>query len=463
MRGCRRGPRWAWIPRSGAKLTTHALWPHQDVGARVLIANRQWALFDKPGAGKTVTALAAIRRRGRGIVVCPSGVKFQWREFAREWRSDLRVAILSGSNAFRWPNEGEIVVLNYEILPAAWRELLNLRSRLVRMGGGGAKKTNDQRAAKLQEYLERGEDFRKRLIAPPEGVVLIADEAHRIKNDSARCTLRFRELAALVYQKGGSIWPMTGTPITASRNDLWVVLQAAGLGTKAWGTRDAFDEDWKVPGAIAAKLRTISLCRERPVDIATIRQALPVSLAAPAMRALDELSAAIRAQGVNIDTATLEDIRRAASAAQVAKCVATARSLLATAKIPALLDLVADAEAEGTPLVVFSMHRRPLDLLAGRQGWARISGDESAQEKFEVASQFQGGFYPRFIGGQRVGSTAALGVAVQTRAGGLGINVQRAWKALFVDLPWVPSDVDQAESRLRRPGQIGRASCRERV
>ena len=45
------------------------------------------------------------------------------------------------------------------------------------------------------------------------------------------------------------------------------------------------------------------------------------------------------------------------------------------------------------------------------------------------------------------------GIALTIQAGGVGLTLTRAWKALFVDLDWTPSWNSQAEDRICRIGQ----------
>ena len=51
---------------------------------------------------------------------------------------------------------------------------------------------------------------------------------------------------------------------------------------------------------------------------------------------------------------------------------------------PELLEL-----PQGEPLVVFSAYRAPVDLLAGREGWASITGDTSSTRRGEIVEAFQ--------------------------------------------------------------------------
>lgn len=409
--------------------------------------NPTFALLDEPGVGKTPQALCAIERRGAAVVVSPSVAKLNWADEAAMWRRDLKVHIIrgtldrTGKSLFRWAQPGELVVVNFESLPPAFREVERLRSRVTRMATGASRGTHTY--DDLARRLERAEKIREQLRAPAPGTYLIPDEAQRLKNDAALVTLRFREMSALVLQRGGHVWPLTGSPLENNRDELWTVLQCAGLGTKVWGTHELYLADWRVPGLIAEKLRTISLRRTRsdvlPQLPPVIRTTLPVEIPEIAKKALDELVAAMKKLGVDFETASLDAIRTAATAAQVTFNSSTGRKLLATAKIPALMERVADIESAGTPLVVFCSHMRPLEVLGARPGWGRISGAENEREKHDTAKAFQAG--------------KLRGVAVQTKAAGVAINLWRAWRAIFVDKPWTPAAVDQAEGRLRRRGQ----------
>ena len=51
------------------------------------------------------------------LVVCPAALKYNWSDEAAKWRSDLKVTIINGRGNFRFPEAGEIVITNYDILP----------------------------------------------------------------------------------------------------------------------------------------------------------------------------------------------------------------------------------------------------------------------------------------------------------------------------------------------------------
>jgi SNF2 family DNA or RNA helicase len=115
------------------------------------------------------------------------------------------------------------------------------------------------------------------------------------------------------------------------------------------------------------------------------------------------------------------------------------RAELAASRTEALIELVEEHEEDNIPLVVFSSHLAPLNELAKRDGWDKITGETSAANRQEVVRRFQNG--------------ELKGVAVSIRAGGVGLTLTHAWKAIFVDMDWVPSANQQAEDRICRIGQ----------
>jgi SNF2 family DNA or RNA helicase len=118
--------------------------------------------------------------------------------------------------------------------------------------------------------------------------------------------------------------------------------------------------------------------------------------------------------------------------------LSAARAALATAKIPALLELVEDLEEQEEPCVIFSAHRAPIDALAEREGWAVITGDTSATKRTEIEEKFQRG--------------ELRGIGATIAAGGTAITLTRASRMIFVDRDWTPALNEQAEDRIHRIG-----------
>lgn len=116
---------------------------------------------------------------------------------------------------------------------------------------------------------------------------------------------------------------------------------------------------------------------------------------------------------------------------------------MAALKTPMLLSLLAEYEAQEEPVVVFSAHRAPIDLLAQRSGWRSLVGGLSTETRASIENDFQDG--------------RLLGVAATIQAGGVSITLTRAAHLIFLDRMFTPALNEQAEDRIVRIGQ--KRSC----
>lgn len=426
-----------------------ALFKYQAEGIPWLAPRERAGLFDDMGLGKTIQALTAAPAGAPVLVVCPKNAKYVWLREAAKWRPDLRATVLAGRKSFRWPEPGEMVVVNYDILPG---------DDSATVAGTGGTRT---RASTLEHA--------------PAGTVLIADEAHKLKTPKSIRTVRFRSLSRCARTAGGRVWLLTGTPLLNRPAELWAVLQAADLAADAFGNFNRFVElfggfkgrfgyEWSCTDS-----RPCSRCRRGRRDdctTGTIDPSVPDLLRRVALRRrkvdqlqdlppkmyetvefecvdqdlrriCDEIVAALRKRGLDLEDAIEEAIETKNGVAFEA--MSRVRSRLAAAKIPALLEWLEQFEENEEPLIVFSRHRGPIDALATRPGWGTITGDQSAEERGRVEEAFQAG--------------RLLGVCATIQAGCEALTLTRSARVVFVDLDWTPALNMQAEDRACRIGQ----------
>ena len=346
----------------------------------------------------------------------------------------MKPVVLNGRKSFRWPAAGEVVIINNDILPEEFN----------------TPKKNKGEA--MQAYWDRLKTYRnglKERHPQAASVNLIVDEAHDYKNRDAARSRKVKEFTKLARKLTG----LTGSPLTNRPEDLFGVLDVLGLAKEVFGTWErfqllfnAYSERvwtgkgyinkivWGKPQPIVPELLRRSMLRRRRADVlpdlpAKTYTNLLVGPVDPALqKALDEMweewGTAVQIEGELPPFEKFSEIREK----------------LARSRVDAMIEYVENAEEQDVPLVVFSAHLAPLDALLGRPGWAVITGVTSPLKRQEIVRAFQAG--------------QLKGVGVSIKAGGVGINLTHAWKALFVDLDWTPAANWQAEDRIARIGQL---------
>lgn len=397
----------------------HRLYPYQRDGVRWLAPRSGALLADDMGTGKTISTLAALPAAAPLLVVCPAVVKGVWAREAERWRPDLMPSVLAGRTSFRWPERGEMLTLNYDILPTA--------EQLAKAG------------------------------PPPVGCVGVGDEAHALKTYGSKRTEKFRAMASAMRERDGKTFLLTGTPLLNEPIDLWCVLSAANLEREAftnWSTfvrlfkghkrvlNDGTPIGWvfgmpdeEVPERLSrVMLRRMKRDVLPQLPVKTWRE-LTVDCKPGVLKECDAAVRALKARGMDVADVDAALLRTTLEFEEFSRT----RAALAAAKIPAMLQLVKEFETHAEPLLVFSAYRAPIDVLAGRPGWKLITGDTSGRERTQIEEAFQRG--------------ELKGVASTIRAGGVGITLTRACNAVFVDREPGPTVNEQAEDRLVRIGQ----------
>lgn len=392
-----------------------SLYGYQREGARWLATRAAALLADEMGVGKSAQSLASLPY-GAGIVVCPAAVRGSWRAEINKWRPDLKASVIE---VFRWPAKNEIVIFNYE--------------RLV-----------DDNALTLYTQIN----------PPPADITVIFDEAHYLKNWKAKRSQRARALVDTIHQHDGRAWALTGTPLANRPDELWSLLRLLGLAEELFGSYKAFCEMHHVRahGAgrvwglaspeVGERLKRGMLRRLKRDVLADLPEKIyvdrPVDVDMDAVRALDGVLDMLDQRGIDINDfdGTFPDFHD----------MSRVRAQVAVGKIPALLELVDTAEEEEQPLVVFSAHRAPIEVLCQRKGWGAILGGRDwfvngkrVLDAQDVVHAFQ--------------SSMLKGIALTIGAGSTGITLTRANHLVQVDLDWVPGNNDQATDRIHRIGQ----------
>lgn len=343
------------------------LLPYQVVGRDYLRSRSKALLADDPGLGKTAQALTAIPERG-ALVVTLAPLKGVWLDEAAEWRPEMPVSVLSGRSSFRWPEHGEIVVTNYDILP-----------------------DNPGRA--------------------PPGIALIADEAQAVKNLSSRRSKVFREMRKAVGQSGGQVWLLTATPLFNRPPDLWGVLVSAGMHNDVFGGYDGFVKAfsgrdtkfgmvWGAPAPGVPALLAPHVLGRRREDV--LRELPP--------KFYQTIRVDINAKAVPVVRPSTDgknpDMSRARAALALQKAMAAVQHIIPL--------------AERDPVVVFTSHRQAADVIAEALGVRAILG--GGGDANEAVANFQDGKTNAIVG-----TVGALGTGFTLVRSNTAIFIDRDW------------------------------------
>jgi SWI/SNF-related matrix-associated actin-dependent regulator of chromatin subfamily A-like protein 1 len=117
------------------------------------------------------------------------------------------------------------------------------------------------------------------------------------------------------------------------------------------------------------------------------------------------------------------------------------RMLAARGKLDQMIEWIGET-IEDHKLVVFAIHREIMDPICEKfkHVMVKIAGDVSEKDRLKAIDQFQTNPKVKLFVGQ-------------VQAAGTGITLTAACHVAFLELPWTPGDVLQAEDRCHRIGQ----------
>ena len=405
----------------------------EDVQRAVKAYKGRAILAWEPGLGKTLASLLFALRYPEArpvVVVCPASLKWMWENQAKH-HLGLRVEVLEGT---RPPREGllrnrDFIVVNYDIL--------------ARRRGPGA-----------------GPGWLDHLLNLKPGIIIL-DEGQLACQPSAQRSKAVKELCKTAEQ----VLILSGTPLTNRPIELWHLLHM--VKPSLFPSRFAFAHKfckprrtpwgWDFSGAsnldelhgILTHPKTGCLIRRRKDEV---MDQLP-----PKRRTVIPLDLKNRREYQKAVTDFLGWLTETspAKASKAAKTEAITRlgelkRLAATGKLPAVFDWIDDHLA-GTDekLIVFGVHRKILQAVMERYGKLAVLVDGSVtgrKRQLAVDTFLKDKRVRMFVGNIKAAGTGWSAPGVSTTA--------------FIELPWSPGDVLQAEDRTHgiARGKTGTAS-----
>lgn len=397
------------IPSKSVPGLTTKMFPYQEHGVGFLEARNGRALLaDEMGLGKTLQTLAWLQLRSAdvlpAVVICPASLKGNWeRETLRH--TSLWTRVLEGTKPAPPEPGGDVLIINYDILPA-WLPFL-------------------------------------------EGMIksVVLDECHFIKNTKAR---RSKAVRALCKGKRHVI-AISGTPIVNRPFEFFTTLNLLAPDefpryldyvqrycdpkvrrfkldlTGASHTDELFS---RISGKVMLRRTKDEVLDQLPEKTCAV---LPLSVEEKLMNeyrlivkeTLTRLGGDEASWGL-AGVAHVAKLQLAAVAIKMWDCLEWIETFLET----------------GRKLVVFVIHHVTTDLLQKHLGdrCLVLDGRVPVPRRQKIVDDFQ-----------RDGGPQVLIGNVQVAGAGFTITVPS--EALFMELPWTPGELVQAEDRLHRIGQ----------
>ncbi len=386
-------------------------------------------LADDMGLGKTLQVLAhllSLRARGRPhrtLVVAPTSLMGNWRDEAARFAPDLGVLVLQGP------------------------------------GRGGRFEEIGRQDLVLTTYPLLARD-RERLLAH-EFDLLVLDEAQAIKNARSQAAGVVRELRARRRLA------MTGTPLENHLGELWAQFDAVEPGLL--GSERAFARLYRSPiekhgdeatrrrlerriGPLMLRRRKDEVLAELPpkteivqhIELEGGQRELYESLRLAQHQRVQQAVAerGLAQSGIVVLDALLK-LRQVCCDPRLLS-LPSARNLLQSAKLEALLELLTTLLDEGRRVLLFSQFTGMLDLIeqaldAAGIGRLRLDGSTPGAARAGIVRRFQDGDQPLFL--------------ISLKAGGTGLNLTTADAVIHYDPWWNPAVEAQATDRAHRIGQ----------
>lgn len=431
---------------------TEDLWHDQKIGVAFMARAKFCLMNDTMGFGKTVEAIAALREielqdgldgDARYLIVVPNSAKESWARHVDRWHPDPGEIELvgKGKNLVAGATKPGFYIINWDIIA-------NRLDLLTAVAWDG----------------------------------IVADESHRMKNRDAQRTKAM--LALLAKAKPEARFLMTGTPVRNHVPDLWTQLHGLdperfpsfwsfvgrylemedvshgrGKHKEFRGYKDGGEAD------LNRTLRGLRIGRDNAKDLPPVlhtetwvelgpkqRKAYEqmrdefvawVSDSEPEVVAANWLSQALRLKQIAGTLAALSDVEDE------------------SAKLDSLMEKVKDFQEQEEPVVIMSQFTSILWPLRDRLEKAKIAYVEMTgphkrawhphlgYTNLKTGGNVEYAFQETYKSGPD--KIDVLIATIQT--GGEAITLTRARLFEFLDLTWVPGEVDQAWKRVHRGGQ----------
>lgn len=390
------------------------LFPFQKKGVSFLLAKDGRALIgDDMGLGKTAQALAYLQKcpeKRPVIIIVPASLKLNWQKEALTWMSNPLIQILQGTKTDT-PIIGELIIINYDILPAWYKTLQKIKAQ-----------------------------------------VLILDECHAIKNNTAKRTKAVKMLAKGIPH----ILCLSGTPIINRPIEIFNAVKLIEphlfpshyLFAQKYCDAKHNGYGWDYSGSSNTKelnailTRTVMLRRKKE-DVLTELPDKMYNFVPMQLNNEKEYMYAERDFISYLKNTRGKEAAEKASGAATLTQIEVLKQLAAKGKLMDSLEWIKDfLDNSEEKLVVFAVHKEIIETIMKWFGdiAVKIDGSVSTEQRQNIVEAFQTNPKIRLFVGN-------------IKAAGVGLTLTASSNACILELPWTPGELQQAEDRIHRIGQ----------
>lgn len=397
--------------------------PYQCEGIAYMINHGNCINGDDCGLGKTGQTIATLELMDAfpALVITPASVKYNWKKEWEKWNPTRTVGVVGRKKKFDenvWQND--VIIINYDIL-----------------GERGL----DKPTAKFKELLKK------------RWASCVMDEIHFLKSEKALRT----KMAKKIVKTVPHVWGLTGTltqnkpadliqPFTIIRRfeDIFgstkefkyrycnAKMTVFGMDCSGFSNLEELHELLRMGGYIRRDKRDV-LDELPPMVEQTID--VPISNTREYRKAENNLLEYLEKIDIN-------KVNSAVNAPHLVM-IQTLKQLSIEGKLPFITTYIKEwLEAnEGEQLLVFGVHRMPLQQLAEYFKAPLIQGGVSADKKQQIVNEFSNG-------GHRL-----LFANIQSAGTGTDGLQDNCSNLVYIELPDKSTELEQANARLERMGQ----------
>lgn len=370
---------------------------------------------DEMGTGKTITVLTYISNHPEltpVVIVVPATLKYNWKKEADKWLLTKRdIQILEGKKTKKLKKSSDIIIVNYDIVHAWRKEIANINPK-----------------------------------------VLVLDECHAIKTSTTKRTKGVKHIA----KKAKHIIPMSGTPAINRPAELYNSIKL--VEPELFGSFQSYAQrycdayfngyGWEYKGGSNLEelydILSNIMIRRKKEDVI---KDLPEKRRTFVSLDLTNTSDYNKAENDFIEWVRENKGKRAADRASSAEKlvkVGTLRLLAVRGALANSIQWIKNflADYDGK-LVVFAVHKEIISALMEEFGdiAVKIDGSVATGEiRQTIVEKFQNDKNIRLFVGN-------------IKAAGVGITLTASSNIVFLELPWTPGELEQAEDRCHRMGQ----------